>query len=208
VTGAGLTQALSGVDGLIECGNAAGQRQGQLDAYFRTGSANLTAAARDAGVARMVLLSIVGIDKVPMKYYRAKLGQEEVLRNADVPCSVVRATQFHQFALQMLARMKLGPVSVIPALRTQPVATTIVARTLVDALEAQDPPGISMIGGPQEEYLPDLCRRLRAIIGGPRVIRLPLLGAAGRAIREGGLLLPDGPTGGPGFDDWLASLQD
>ena len=42
-------------------------------------------------------VSIVGIDRVGIHYYKAKLAQEELIRRSGVPWTVVRATQYHPF---------------------------------------------------------------------------------------------------------------
>jgi hypothetical protein len=50
-----------------------------------------------------VLLSIVGVDRVDTGYYAGKRAQEELVLAGDVPATVLRATQFHEFAEQVLA---------------------------------------------------------------------------------------------------------
>jgi len=50
------------------------------------------------------VLSIVGIDRVGLGYYRAKQRQEALAMAGPVPASVLRATQFHEFTLQVSER--------------------------------------------------------------------------------------------------------
>src|SRR5690606_9701734 len=99
-------------------------------AFFSTAAANLAAAAARAGVSRIVVLSIVGVDRIPFGYYEAKLAQEVTLRAGAVPVTVLRATQFHEFADQNLRRVP-GPVALIPRMRMRPVASSEVADDLV-----------------------------------------------------------------------------
>ena len=47
-----------------------------------------------------------------------------------VPWTIQRATQFHEFAAQMFARAKAGPLHLAPRARTQPVAAAEVGERL------------------------------------------------------------------------------
>lgn len=84
-----------------------------------------------------MVLSIVGIDRVTNGYYQGKLHQERVVREGPVPWTVLRATQLHEFAGQLLDRMP-GPVALLPRLTIQPIAVREVAEALV-ALAAGEP---------------------------------------------------------------------
>ena len=138
-----------------------------------------TAAA--AGVRHIVVLSIIGIDRVPYGYYQGKLRQEEVLRESPVPVSILRAAQFHEFAGQYLATMP-GPVVVVPRWRTQPVAAREVGAALA-RIAAGDPVAMSKLAGPREEIMADMIRQVVRARGDRRLVvsaRLP--GAVGKAI--------------------------
>jgi hypothetical protein len=70
------------------------------------------------GVARLVTLSIVGIDRVPgYGYYQAKLAQEEAAFTGRLLATAVRATQFHEFPAQVLGRIRFGPLAMMPVMR-------------------------------------------------------------------------------------------
>lgn len=180
-----------------------------LRAHFVAGTRRLTEAAAD--VSRHVLLSIVGIEQVPMAYYRAKVTQEAAAREAaaqvgGVPLSVVRATQFHDFAGQIMRRYSAGPFAFVPRMRVQPVDTAEVARVLLDASESAECAALWQVAGPREEDLVALARQTVRANGDRRiVVPVPLTGGAGRAVRAGGLLLPEGPAGGRDFATWLAA---
>src|SRR5487761_2599421 len=83
------------------------------------------------GVRHFVAISIVGIDRVDFGYYRGKVVQEELLLAADRPSSVLRATQFHEFAGQMLDRSR-GPLAVVPRMLVQPIAAREVGEALAE----------------------------------------------------------------------------
>ncbi len=124
-----------------------------------------------------------------------------------VPVTVLRAAQFHEFALQMLTRFG-GPVAVVPAMLSQPVAAREVAAELVH-LAGGEPRGMATeLAGPEPLQMADLVRRVSREHG-PRkwVLSFPLPGRAGSAMKSGGAL-PDGPglRGTQTFDQWLAAL--
>lgn len=136
--GEGLQSALSGVGVVIDCGNSMEvMSKRKLSAYFEQGTRNLAAAEAAAGVSRHVVLSIVGIDDVPTPYYKAKLAQEHLAAAGSVAAVVVRSTQFHDFAGQIMSQTRMGPFAFVPNIAIQPVAAGEVARVLLDV--AQDP---------------------------------------------------------------------
>jgi len=103
-TGAGLSDALAGATAVIDVSNAATLRRRTSVQFFTNSSTNLLAAGERAGVQHHVALSIVGIDRVDTGYYAGKRRQEDVVLAGPLPASVLRATQFHEFAGQLLSR--------------------------------------------------------------------------------------------------------
>jgi uncharacterized protein YbjT (DUF2867 family) len=204
--GDGLTDALAGVDVIIDTTNPASVARAKATDFFTEVTGHLQAAGAAQGVGRLVVLSIVGIDRVPSYgYYRAKAAHEEAARSGPVTASVVRATQFHEFAGQLLARSRMGPVAIVPVMRVQPVAARAVAATLVETATSPHTPDLVEVAGPRPE---DLVGMARAVVAaeGRRVVVVPLRvpGAVGRQLRAGGLLPGTGvPEVGPTFGDWL-----
>jgi uncharacterized protein YbjT (DUF2867 family) len=74
------------------------------------GTGRLLEAARGAGRPHVVHVSIVGIDRVPTQYHRSKLAAERAVIRSGLPWTVLRATQFHPFVLQLLDRLTGLPV--------------------------------------------------------------------------------------------------
>jgi uncharacterized protein YbjT (DUF2867 family) len=203
-TGAGLGAALTGVDAVVDVSNTTAMRKKQAVAFFEAATTNLLQAGERAGVRRHVVLSIVGIDRVDLGYYVGKRRQEELALASGRPVSVLRATQFHEFAGQLLDRGR-GPVAVVPRMRVQPVAADEVAAALVSLLDG--PLGMAPeLAGPEQLELTDLARAVLESRGSRRLllpVRAP--GAAGRALAEGAVL----PTGDPRlghqtFAEWLS----
>ncbi|MDP2773897.1 MAG: NAD(P)H-binding protein [Nocardioides sp.] len=201
-TGAGIAQRLEGVDAVIDTSNQTSQKRADAEAFFGGVTRTLLSAETAAGVGHHVALSIVGIDDVDSGYYAGKRLQERVLAEGPVPWSVLRATQFHEFAEQALHFVRIGPFSLVPRMLSQPVAAREVGEALVDLAEG-DPVGRAPeLAGPEQLQIVDLARR---VARGRRVVPVRLPGAAGTAMRTGALLPQgDGPRGTLTFDAWLA----
>lgn len=204
-TGAGLVEALADAEAVIDTSNVTTSSSKKAVAFFDAATRNLLDAAAKTATTQVVVLSIVGIDRVPFGYYDGKLRQEQVLAESGVPYSILRATQFHEFAGQVLDRVP-GPIAVVPKMQTQPVAAAEVGQILAE-LAAGTPTTMTQLAGPQEEYLPDLVRRLLHARGSHKPVwpvRLP--GRAGKAMATGGNL-PTGEYrhGGQSFQEWLSS---
>jgi uncharacterized protein YbjT (DUF2867 family) len=205
-TGAGLDDALAGADAVIDVSNTSTLSRRASITFFGTATAHLLEAGERAGVRHHVALSIVGIDGVDYPYYAGKRHQEALVAAGPVPWSVLRATQFLQFPAQVLA-LSPGPLAVVPVMRIQPVGAAEVAAELV-RIATCDPLGRAPdLAGPQVHLLPDLARRVLRARGQRRlVVPLRYPGAAGRAMRSGGLLPDAGATiGTQTFDAWLAT---
>jgi len=205
-TGDGLTDALDGVDAVIDTTNVTTQSRAKAIEFFERTSRNLIAAAATTGVRHVVALSIVGIDRVPLGYYGGKLRQEEVLRESSVPVSVLRATQFHEFAGQLLERLPGGPVVLFPAMKSQPIAASEVGEVLVD-LAAGDAVAMTELAGPKVELVADMARRLLRARGSRKpVLQVRMPGKAMAAAARGGMLpVGDYRRGVQTFDEWLAA---
>jgi len=205
-TGAGLAAALTGVDVVIDAVNVETMKASKAEGWFANATNTLLAAEAIAKVRHHVVLSIVGIDQVDFGYYLGKRVQEKAALAGDIPVTILRATQFHEFPEQTLARAK-GPIAPVPRMRSQTVAASEVAAELV-RLAVGDPQGRAPdIAGPEVHEMPDLARRVLEHAGSKRrVVAFPIPGAAGKAM-AGGALLPQGAhtRGRITFDAWLSS---
>jgi uncharacterized protein YbjT (DUF2867 family) len=203
----GLAERLAGVGAVIDVSSTPSLSSRAAARFFAAVTASLLAAERAAGVPHHVALSIIGAAAVNSGHYAGKAVQEqEVMRSGD-GWSLLRTTQFHEFAQQTAARGAVAGVAVVPALRCQPVAAAEVGRELV-RIAAGDPRGLAPdLAGPREENLPDLVRRYLRATGKRRpVLRVTLPGALGQAMRDGGLLpAPGTRLATLTFDQWLAT---
>jgi len=149
VTGAGLDAALTDVDAVIDVASIETLKAAEAIEFFTAATGNLVSAAADAGVAHIVLLSIVGIDRIPYDYYAGKVAQEKVIEASRVPWTIQRATQFHEFAAQMFASAKVGPLHVAPNARTQPIAAREVGERLADLAVGAPQGRVPDLAGPR-----------------------------------------------------------
>jgi uncharacterized protein YbjT (DUF2867 family) len=204
--GTGLDAALVGVTAVVDASNVMTLSRKRSVQFFTTATGNLLAAEERAGVAHHVALSIVGVDQVDFGYYEGKRRQEELVLAAPVPGTVLRATQFHEFAEQTLARTR-GPVAVVPRMRSQPVAAREVGAALARLAVGPALGTAPEIAGPEVLEMTDMVREV-VRRRGPRRLVLPVRapGQAGRAM-AGGALLPTGPgpRGQQTFAEWLVA---
>lgn len=206
-TGNGLADALAGVDALIDVTNNPSQIDAEIVDFFGTVTRNLLAAGEKAGVRHHVLLSIVGIEhnrRTP--HYAGKREQERLVAGGPVPWSIVRATQFHDFAAMVAGWAAKDGTATIAPLLVQPIAHDDVAAILADvALGA--PLGYRLdIAGPQTEDLVDMARRTFAARGQDIKLVPTWRGAFGPDLAGEALLPGDGARLGTiSFDDWLAA---
>ncbi len=208
MTAAGLTEALRDVDVVIDVSNVSTLKTEESVAFFGGVTRHLLAAERAANVGHHVALSIVGADAAPDGYYAGKLAQEQLIEAGDVPWTIQRATQFHEFAAMMFDQAKVGPFHLAPRARTQPVAAREVAEQLV-RLAAAAPVGRAIdLGGPREESLAEMVRAYARATGHRGWIpAISLPGSMGRAQRSGALLPgPHSQSGTQTFAEWLASV--
>ncbi|HZE65487.1 MAG TPA: NAD(P)H-binding protein [Sporichthyaceae bacterium] len=155
----GLTEALAGVEAVVEV-TASPTNDGAARAFFTTVAENLGRAATAAGVTRTVVLSIVGTDLSPeYDYYVAKVAQEQAYRAHAPGAVIVRATQFHEFAGQMIEWFGDGSVVAAFDVPIQPVATAEVAKVLLSAALGEITGDVDL-AGPKAERLADLIERL------------------------------------------------
>jgi uncharacterized protein YbjT (DUF2867 family) len=203
-TGEGLAGAVQGADVLVDVFGPATAGRRAVGA-FEQATVRLLSAGQQAGVTHHLVLSVVGCDRVPSGYYRGKVRQEQLVLAGPVPATVLRATQFHEFPGQLLARVP-GPVVPLPVMRVQPVAAREVAEHLLGLATGPPRGRVPDLAGPEQHLLADLARRvLRARGSRRRVLSVRPPGAVGRELAAGGVLPQgDGPRGSTTFAQWLA----
>jgi uncharacterized protein YbjT (DUF2867 family) len=206
-TGAGLDAALLGVDAVIDTTNTPSSDEAEIVEFFGTITRNLLAAEERAGVRHHVLLSIVGIDHgQAVPHYAGKREQERLVTEGPVPWSIVRATQFHDFAAMVAGWSLQDGVATIAPLLVQPIAHEDVAAVLAEI--AADPPLNAKldIAGPETQDLVDMARRTFAVRGQDITLVPTWRGIYGLSM-AGEVMLPgeDARLTPTSFADWLAA---
>ena len=205
LTGEGLARALKGVDVLIHCASNP-RKSHQTDVE---GTGRLLEAASRAGVSHVVFVSIVGVDRNPyLPYYRAKLEAERIVERPPVPWTILRATQFHEFALKQIRLLERLPVMMAPrGFLLQPIDIGEVADRMVE-LALSEPAGrVPDIGGPEVRTLPDLARSYLMATGRHRrIMEVPVPGKTARALREGAQLAPGKAYGEIRWEEFLSRI--
>lgn len=214
LTASGVTDALRGVDAVIDVLSLASRKDADTRAFFGTTTRALLDAEQAAGVGHHLMLGIVGSQKSDHGHYAGKIVQERLVHAGEVPWTEVRATQFHEFARLIYGAAPLGPIQLTPRMVCEPIAAREVAERLVELAEGAPAGLVAELAGPRVERLARMVRAYAAAIGkrGP-IIEVPLPGQAGKALRDG-TLLPD-PTlhppaqlGRQTFDEWIATLRE
>jgi uncharacterized protein YbjT (DUF2867 family) len=210
ITGDGLAEALEGVECLVDSATGPSPDEREATEFFTTSARNLQSAAARAGVRRIVVVSIVGIDRFSGGYNAAKLVQEQEHLIGPVPVRILRATQFHEFVEQLMEWGRQGDVSYLWRMRTQLVAARTVAEAVCELATENKPVRatgdgpIWEIAGPREESLVEVARQLAARRGDPA--RVEAVDPPDPLFETGGSLPgPDAVLAGPTFDEWLDS---
>ncbi|MEU4095815.1 NAD(P)H-binding protein [Streptomyces sp. NPDC026673] len=204
LTGNGLRGALEDADVVVNTIDAP-SFDAEAGPFFHSTTENLLRAAADAGVGHIVLLSIVGIDRVTdVDYYTAKILQEDLLANGPIPYSIVRATQFMEFIERIMDWTSEGDTVRLPTTRIQPIAVAEV----VDALAgvATGPPlnGTLNVAGPDVYTLDEIGRLTLRAHHDDRHVVVDESAGIFAAVPEDAITAPaDARIGGTHYTDWL-----
>lgn len=198
VPGKNLDRAVAGVDAIVHC--ATTFRKMDIEATHR-----LIECARKSDSPHLLYISIVGVDRIPLAYYKVKLQAESLIEQSRLPWTIVRATQFHDFVLSSLSRLARLPVIPLPkGFRFQPIDTGEVADNLVSLVAAGAANRVPDIGGPQVRTVEDLARAyLHLQERSAPLLPVPLPGGAARAFQAGANLCPKQTVGTVTWEDFL-----
>jgi uncharacterized protein YbjT (DUF2867 family) len=217
ITNAGLAEALVGVECIVDVATGPSPEQEAATQFFTTAARNLIAAGKQAGVQRIVVVSIIGVDRFAGGYNAAKVAHEQAMLSGPIPVHILRAAQFHEFVAQLMEWGRQGEVCYVPEMRTQLVAARTVGQALADL--ATGPDSVSALGfsgapiweiaGPREESLVEMAKLLAARRGDPvRIEGVSNPADPDHELYKTDALLP-GPyatLAGPTFAEWLETM--
>lgn len=200
-TGTGVTLACAGADLVVHAATDSGLRAGRADPEL---TRQLLAAVGDCK--HLLYVSIVGVDAIGFRYYRAKLECERLVCASPVPSTVLRATQFHELIARALKAAARSPVAVLPLdLVFQSVAAAEVAERVADLLAGEPLGRAADFGGPQVLTGRQIAQAWLKRHNWPRIVfgaRWP--GAVYRGFAAGRNTCPDHADGRQTWDEYLA----
>ena len=207
LTGEGLAEALEAAEVVVDVSNAPDWSDPAVLEFFQTSTRIILAAELAADVSHHVALSVVGTDRLEDSgYFRAKLAQEEAIKAATIPYTIVRATQFFEFIGRIADSNTDGETVRVPPVMVQPEAADDVAAALAVAAVGAPVNGTVELAGPELFRLDELASRVLSANGDARQV------TADRSARYFGATLDDrslvpgddariAPTR---FEDWLS----
>ncbi len=206
ITGEGLAAALAGAQVVVDVANSPSFEDTAVMKFFQTAGRNLLAAEQDAGVRHHLALSIVGADRLPDSgYLRAKVAQENLIRESGIPYSILRSTQFFEFIGRIADAASEGSLVRVPAASIQPIVSDDVVAVLADLTLGAPVNGIVEVGGLDRFRFDDIVRRVLAVKNDKRTVQ------ADSHARYFGTELSDDSLvtggkariGGTNFDAWI-----
>jgi uncharacterized protein YbjT (DUF2867 family) len=205
VSGEGLDAAVAGCESIVDVLNTPDNDGEGPQRFFTAATRNLLRAGDAAGISHHVVLSIVGVDLVRGNpHYVGKQHQERLARSGPVPATIVRATQFHDFAGTVASWTRDGDSAFVPPLLVQPVDVGDVADVLVEVAAGARGDGLVEVAGPEKQDLVDMARRTLAARG--ESVRLTTGWGGPFGVEMAGEALLPGPharIAATTFDDWL-----
>ncbi|MET3934809.1 SDR family oxidoreductase [Arthrobacter sp. OAP107] len=206
LTGEGLSDVLQGADTVVDVSNSPSFEDAAVLDFFTTSTRNQLAAEKQAGVGHHVALSVVGTERLAESgYFRAKIAQEKLIKEAGVPYSIVHATQFFEFVKSIAQAATEGnTVRLSPAL-IQPMAAEDVASAVARTALGRPLNATVEVAGPEQFGLDDLIRKGLSFHGDPREVVTDPTARYFNAILQDGELLPgiDATIYNTRFEEWL-----
>jgi uncharacterized protein YbjT (DUF2867 family) len=193
-TGFDLGTALAGAEIVV---HAASDPRGDPWQVDVAGTRRLVESVDRDRLRHLVYVSIVGVDRIPYGYYRAKWAAEQVLLASGLPVTLLRVTQFHDFVDVLLDGARRGPVLPVPmGWRVQPVDVGEVAGHVAEVCDRTPSGSVIEYGGPEELSAADLARSWAAVRApGAHVVATPVPGRLSSAFRDGAAVPARGARG-------------
>lgn len=211
ITGDGVRDAVDGVKIIVHCATGAADGGIRGTMYKPTIRSDvvptkaLLDVAKQHGTARFVYISIVGIDKIPLGYYKGKLDCERAIEGSGLSYTILRTTQWHTLAWEFGRRFTRLPLVVVPkGLRSQLLDAGEVADRMVSLIDGGVEGHAPDMGGPVALDFREIMRAyLRATNKRRAVIELSIPGKAMAGFRAGYNLTPEHADGRITWEEWL-----
>ena len=206
LTGEGLAEVLEGASTVVDVSNSPSFEESAVMDFFTKSTGNLLKYEEAAGVKHHVILSIVGMETMPDSgYFRAKLAQEKLVKESPIPFSIVRSTQFMEFAKGIADASSDGETVHIAPVSFRPIAADDAAKAVADVASGEPLNATREIAGPEVFRMDEFIQQGLSARGDTRkVVADPDAHYFGAALNETSLV-PQGEAtlGETRFADWL-----
>ncbi|HEY4369110.1 MAG TPA: SDR family oxidoreductase [Steroidobacteraceae bacterium] len=209
LTGEGLPEALAGAQVVVDVANSPSFEDAAVLNFFETAGRNLLAAEARAGVRHHIALSVVGTGRkrlLESGYIRAKLAQENLIKAASIPYSILRSTQFFEFIGRIAQESADGKGVRVSNALFQPIVSDDVVAALTDLAVGSPVNGIVEVAGPDKLRLDDLVRQALRANGDTREVTTDASTRYFGAELDDQTLTPDAGAriGTTHFADWIS----
>jgi len=205
VSGTGVRAAVADVDTIVHCASSPMRKAVQTDVegtallfeHFERGHSDDK---------HFFYISVVGVDRIPFGYYRAKYAAEKVVGGSNVPWTILRATQFHELLDLFLSMLSKTPVvPLFNKFKYQLLDAQECADHMIELIESGEAGRVEDIGGPEVLEINDIAAAWLQASGKRRLtMPMPVPGGYGEAMRAGLNLAPDSAFGKRTWGEWLA----
>lgn len=210
ITGEGLAEAVKGAQVVIDLSNSPSFEDKAVLDFFETSGRNLLAAEEAAGVRHHIALSVVGTERMlDSGYFRAKMAQENLIKAAKVPYTIVRSTQFFEFLAGIAQYGTVGNEIRLSPAKVQPISSDDIAAIVADTALAEPINGTFDAAGPEKFGLAELMRHYLQALGDSRKVAADAGALYYGARLDDQSLTPIGSAriGSTAFAGWLSKSQ-
>jgi uncharacterized protein YbjT (DUF2867 family) len=202
LTGEGIAESVAGIETIVHCASSPFKKTWETDV---DGTKVLIDAAKAAGVGHFYYISIVGVDRMTLAYYKAKYAAEQAVEASGIPFTILRATQFHTLLDAFMRQLfKRGPFLFVPgAAKFQLIDVSEVASRMAETMAAGPSGRLPDIGGPEVLTGAEIAKPWLKV-SGVRAIRIPVpaLGPASE-MAKGLNCCPENKFGTITWAQWL-----
>ena len=201
-SGDGLGDALEGIEAVVHAASDP-RPSSRIDV---AGTAKLAEISRDRAIEHFLYISIIGIDRIPFRYYKKKLEAERIVKESGVPYSILRAAQFHYFIDLLLGAAARTPLFIpLPSgFQVQSIDTGDVAARMGEVIAAGPGGLLPDLAGPEPMTLHEAAVIWKEVRGIRKpIVSLPIPGRTARAFRAGHNTAPHSRSGVVTWRRWL-----
>lgn len=108
-TGEGIHESLDGVEAIVHAATNPLKQNVDVECTSR-----LLKSSESQGIPHLIYPSIVGIESIPLSYYKNKRNAEQLIKDSFVPYTIQRMTQFHELVAGLLQTLFKFPITMMP----------------------------------------------------------------------------------------------